>query len=170
MSGGPGRWSRRRLTPRRHGGWHNWGVSRVVARSTATIQAPPERVLELLRDYRDARPRLLTDNYSAYQVVEGGSGDGTVIAYHFAAGGRERDYRLRVSEDPGAIRESDELSSFQNTWTVVRAQSGSAVTLESSWNGAGGIGGIFEGLFAPMGLRRIQASVLNRLVEQALRE
>lgn len=125
--------------------------------------------MELLRDYRDARPRLLTENYSAYQVVQGGSGSGTVIAYHFAAGGRERDYRLHVSEDAGALREADELSSFINTWTVAPAQGGSVVTLESSWNGAGGIGGIFEGLFAPMGLRRIQAGVLQRL-EQVLSE
>lgn len=144
-------------------------MSRVVARTTATVQAPPERVLELLRDYRDARPRLLTDNYSAYQVLEGGSGDGTVISYHFAAGGRERDYRLRVSESAGAILESDELSSFQTTWTVAPSSSGSTVTLESSWNGAGGIGGIFEGLFAPLGLRRIQAAVLGKL-ERTLRE
>jgi hypothetical protein len=37
------------------------------------------------------------------------------------------------------------------------------VLLESSWEGAGGIGGFFERIFAPRALRRIQADVLKRL-------
>ena len=120
-------------------------------------------MLELLRDYRDGRPRILTDNYSAYRVESGGSGDGTVIAYHFAAGGRERDYRLRVEESTGELRERDELSSFISTWTVAPSGAGSEVTIESSWEGAGGIGGFFERAFAPMGLRRIYGQMLERL-------
>ena len=40
---------------------------------------------------------------------------------------------------------------------------GSSVTLEGSWDGAGGIAGIFEGLFAPLGLRRIYGEVLDKL-------
>lgn len=138
-------------------------MARVVASTSSTVAAAPERVLETLRDYQSARAGILTDNYSAYRVQQGGAGEGTVFSYHFAAGGRERDYRLRVSESPGTIREADELSSFVTIWTVAAAAEGSVVTLESSWNGAGGIGGLFEGLFAPIGLRRIQAQVLARL-------
>ena len=84
-------------------------------------------MLELLRDYREGRPRILTDNYSAYRVESGGAGDGTVIAYHFAAGGRERDYRLRVEESTGELLERDELSSFISTWSVASSGSGSEV-------------------------------------------
>jgi hypothetical protein len=97
----------------------------------------------------------LTGNYSAYRVEAGGEGAGTVIGYHFAAGGRERDYRLRVEEVDGALVERDELSSFASRWTIAPDGPGSSVTLEGSWDGAGGIAGIFEGLFAPLGLRRI---------------
>jgi hypothetical protein len=86
-----------------------------------------------------------------------------VFAYHFAAGGRERDYRLHVHETPGGIQESDQLSSFVTTWKVDPQPAGTEVTVESSWDGAGGIGGMFEGLFAPMGLRRIYARVLAQL-------
>src|SRR5579875_2450051 len=68
-------------------------VAKVTARASRQIPASPERVLELLRDYREVRPALLTPNYSAYRVEAGGRGGGTVIGYHFAAGGRERDYR-----------------------------------------------------------------------------
>jgi hypothetical protein len=142
-------------------------MAKVIARASKQIDAPPERVLELLRDYRDTRPRLLTGNYSAYRVEAGGDGEGTVIAYHFAAGGRERDYRLRVHESDGSLREDDELSSFVSTWTVRPSGAGSEVTLEGSWDGAGGIGGIMEGLFAPLGLRRIYGQVLDRLAERA---
>jgi Polyketide cyclase / dehydrase and lipid transport len=140
-------------------------VGTVHARATATIAAPPERVLELLRDY-DARSRLLTSNYSAFRVDRAGAGE-TVLAFHFAAGGRERDYRLKVEEAGARQLERDELSSFVNTWTVAPAASGSTVTLEATWNGAGGVGGIFEGLFAPLGLKRIYAEVLTRLASTA---
>ena len=138
-------------------------MSRVVARATREVQAAPDRVVEFLRDYRDSRERILTENYTAYRVEQGGTGEGTVYAYHFAAGGRERDYRLHVHESPGGIQESDQLSSFVTTWKVDPTPTGSQVTIESSWDGAGGIGGIFEGLFAPMGLRRIYGQVLAKL-------
>ncbi len=138
-------------------------MANVTATATKTVDAPPARVLEFLRDYREGRPQILTDNYSSYRVEQGGEGAGTVIAYHFAAGGRERDYRLRVDDADGTLRERDEFSSFVSTWRVEPAGAGSAVTLEASWQGAGGVGGVFERIFAPLGLRRIYGEVLERL-------
>jgi Polyketide cyclase / dehydrase and lipid transport len=140
-------------------------MAKVNAHATRELDVPTERVLEFLRDYREARPKILTGNYTAYRVEQGGHGQGTVIGYHFAAGGRERDYRLRAQEQDGVLQERDDLSSFVSTWTVVPTanRAGSSVTLEASWDGAGGIGGIFEGLFAPLGLRRIYSQILDRL-------
>jgi hypothetical protein len=138
-------------------------MAKVTARAIKQIDAAPERVLEFLRDYRESRPRIFTGNYTAYRVEQGGVGDGTVVGYHFAAGGRERDYRLRVEESSGALVERDQLSSFVSKWTVTPTGSGSAVTIESSWDGAGGIAGIFEGFFAPLGLRRIYGEILDKL-------
>jgi hypothetical protein len=131
--------------------------------TSKTVQASPDRVLALLRDYREGRPRILTDNYSAYRVESAGAVDGTGIASPFAAGAPERDYRLRVEESTGGLRERDELSSFVSTWSVAPAGAGSEVTIESSWEGAGGIGGFFERTFAPIGLRRIYGEMLDRL-------
>jgi hypothetical protein len=127
------------------------------------VNAPPEQVLGFLRDYRESRQRILTSNYTSYRVEEGGDGAGTVVAYHFTAGGRGRDYRLRVQESDGALEERDELSSFVSTWTVRPSATGSDVTLQSSWDGAGGIGGFFERTFAPRSLGRIYGQVLDRL-------
>lgn len=149
---------------RQRRGWHNRGdMAIVTARASKVLDAPPEKVLEFLRDYRDARPRILTDNYTAYRVEQGGRGAGTVIGYHFAAGGRERDYRLAVEDDGNDLLERDQLSSFVSRWTVVPDGAGSEVTIEASWDGAGGIGGLFERTFAPLGLRRIYVQVLDKL-------
>jgi hypothetical protein len=138
-------------------------VAKVIARATRQVEASPERVLDFLRDYDASRPRILTANYTAYRVEAGGAGEGSVIGYRFAAGGRERDYRLRVAEADGVLLERDELSSFVSRWTVEPSGSASRVTIEGSWDGAGGIAGIFEGLFAPLGLRRIYGEMLDKL-------
>ena len=141
-------------------------MSKVKASAGAELPADPDAVLAFLRDYHDKRRRILTDNYSAYRVEQGGTGDGTVYAYHFAAGGRERDYRLHVHEHDRRLEESDQMSSFRTIWSVDPAPGGARVTIESSWDGAGGIAGLFEGFFAPIGLRRIYAQVLERLREE----
>jgi Polyketide cyclase / dehydrase and lipid transport len=138
-------------------------MSKVVARESAPVKAAPERVLQFLRDYREGRQRILADNYTAYRVEQGGKGEGTVYAYHFTAGGRERDYRLHVHEREDCLEEHDQMSSFVSIWTVLPASGGSTVTIEASWDGAGGIGGFFERRFAPAGLRRIYAQVLSNL-------
>jgi hypothetical protein len=141
-------------------------MAKVTARATKHVAAAPQQVFTFLRDYEHARPRILTSNYSAYRVEEGGAGDGTIIAFHFAAGRRERDYRLRVEESPERLVERDQLSSFATMWTVSPEGAGSTVTIESSWDGAGGIAGIFEGLFAPLGLRRIYGQILDKLAAE----
>src|SRR5262249_4455138 len=121
-------------------------MATVTARATKAVDASPEQVLAFLRDYRESRPRILTDNYSQYRVESGGQGRGTVIGYPFAAGGRERDYRLSVEEDGGGLSERDQLSSYVSRWSVTPGPdaAGTQVTLEASWQGAAGIGGMFE--------------------------
>jgi len=138
-------------------------MARVDAKASLAVAAAPDRVLEFLRDYRDSRPRILTDNWSAYRVEQGGRGEGTVYAYHFTAGGRERDYRLHVTERAGRLEEQDQGSTFVSTWSVEPGAGGSVVTIESSWQGASGIGGFFERVFAPRGLQRIYTQVLAAL-------
>ncbi len=138
-------------------------MAKVRANASRSVNAPPEKVLEFLRDYREARPSILPDNYTAYRVEEGGHGAGTVFAYHLSAGSSERDFRLRVHESGEGLFESDENSSFVSNWTVTPAATGSTVTLKGSWDGAGGIPGFFERVFAPLGLRRIYGQILERL-------
>jgi hypothetical protein len=71
-----------------------------------------------------------------------------------------------VHEQGSRLEEADQMSSFRSDWSVDPAPGGSRVTIESSWDGAGGIAGIFEGLFAPMGMRRIYGQVLAKLTDE----
>lgn len=142
-------------------------MSRVVARTEEMIAAEPERIRAFLLDYRDGRPRILPpEHFSDYRIEQGGQGAGTIIGYRLQAGGRQRPYRLRAEEPTpgGPIVERDEDSSFVTTWTLSPLGEGrTLVVLESSWEGAGGVGGFFERMFAPRALRRIQADMLANL-------
>lgn len=137
----------------------------VSASAQATIDVAPDRAVAALTDYRGARSRMLTESYSNWRVEEGGVGTGTVFSYRFKAGPRERDYRMRCEQaDASSILERDLGSSLTTRWLVTPEADGrSAVAVETSWQGAGGVGGFFERTFAPRALRRIYATQLARL-------
>src|SRR5215213_9408516 len=71
---------------------------RVSVEVERTVDAPMERVWALLRDYRVARPRLLSEHFSDYGVQERGGGAGTVIVYRLRVGRHQRDYVVAVGE------------------------------------------------------------------------
>lgn len=137
----------------------------VHASAERAIAAPPEKVYELLADYREGRPRILPDSFVDYAVESGGTGAGTVVTYTLHAAKRERPYRMEVAEpQPGQVlEESDAGSSLITTWTVEPAATGSRVRIDTRWQGAGGVGGFFEKTFAPKGLGRIYEQILDRL-------
>lgn len=76
---------------------------------------------------------------------------------------RSRNVRATVTVADSVLTERDANSTMVNTWTVTPDGTGSKVTVETTWKGAGGISGIFEGIFAPLGLKKIQAEVLGNL-------
>jgi hypothetical protein len=141
-------------------------MAQVTARTERTIDAPAERVRTALADYDKVRPAILTDHYHDYRVEAGGHGDGSRVHWKLqATKKRVRDQLVEVSQ-PSAdqIVERDTNSSMVTTWTVTPAGTDrSVVAVESTWTGAGGIGGFFERTFAPKGLRRIHDGVLSNL-------
>jgi uncharacterized protein YndB with AHSA1/START domain len=141
-------------------------MAQVTARTQRTIDAPAERVQAALSDYETVRPQILTENYGDYRVEAGGHGAGSRVHWTLqATKKRVRDQLVEVSEPTaGRIVESDTNSSMVTTWTVAPAGAErSTVTVETTWNGAGGIGGFFERTFAPKGLQRIHDGVLSNL-------
>ncbi|NNH73266.1 SRPBCC family protein [Nocardia uniformis] len=139
-------------------------MGQVSASSSIVVAADPKRTLDAIADYEAVRPRILSSHYHDYKVVEGGKGAGTVAEWTLqATEKRSRNVRATISVSDSMVTERDSNSSMVTTWTVTPSGAGSLVTVRTSWKGAGGIGGIFEGIFAPLGLKKIQAEVLGNL-------
>ena len=139
------------------------GTIRVSAERA--IDAPPATVYGYLADMREHHPKFLPDAFSDFTVVQGGVGAGTVTRFKVTAGRRTREYQMNVDEpEPGRVlTETDAKSSLVTTFTVTPDGAGSRVRIETTWDGAGGIGGIFERLFAPRVMQGIYADELDRL-------
>ncbi len=144
-------------------------MAEVVASPERAINAPAERVYGYLRDYREHHPRILPPAFSPLEIEEGGLGAGTVFRVAITAGGRTRRYHLRVAEpEPGRVlTESDLDSSLVTTFRVTPEGERCRARIESRWQGASGIGGFFERLFAPLAAGRLFAAELKRLDQYA---
>jgi uncharacterized protein YndB with AHSA1/START domain len=141
-------------------------MAQVKATAERTIGAPVEQVWQALADYTTVRPTLLTEHFSEYEVREGGTGAGTTVHWKLAATSkRVRDCLVEVTEPAERqLVERDTNSSMVTTWTVrPSGRDASAVSVQTTWNGAAGIGGFFEKTFAPGGLRRIYDAMLAKL-------
>jgi uncharacterized protein YndB with AHSA1/START domain len=138
------------------------GTIRVAAERR--IDAPAETVYGYLADMRQHQ-RFLPPAISNFRIETGGVGAGTVTQFTVTAGGRSREYRMEVSEpEPGRVlTESDTGSSLMTSFTVVPEGGASRVRIETTWEGAGGVGGFFERLFAPRVMRGIYTDELERL-------
>jgi hypothetical protein len=129
------------------------------------VAATADTVYGYIADHREHHQQFLPDAFSNYQVEAGGVGAGTITRFRVTAGGRSREYRMAVAEpEPGReLTESDTGSSLVTTFTVTPQGGASRVRIATSWEGAGGIGGFFERLFAPRVMRKIYLEELERL-------
>ncbi len=143
-------------------------MGQVSASSTILIDAEPAAVLTAVADYRVVRPKILSSHYSQYQVLQGGQGQGTVASWKLqATKSRSREVRAAVDVAGHTVIEKDGNSSLVTNWTVAPAgTAGASVTVKTTWTGATGIGGFFEKIFAPLGLRKIQDEVLANLKKE----
>ncbi|MCV7031095.1 SRPBCC family protein [Mycobacterium sherrisii] len=142
-------------------------MAQVSAASTILINVDPAATLAAVADYQNVRPKILSPQYSQYQVLQGGQGQGTVVKWKLqATKSRSRDVQATVDVAGHSVIEKDANSSMVITWTVAPAGPGSSVTVKTSWTGAGGIKGFFEKTFAPLGLKRIQGEVLANLKKE----
>lgn len=141
------------------------GMATILVSAERTVHAPAETVYGYLADMREHHPRFLPPAFSGFHVESGGVGAGTVTRFTVAAGGRSRQYRMQVAEpEPGRVlTESDTGSSLVTTTTVVPEGDASRVQIATTWEGAGGVGGFFERLFAPRAMRTIYEDELARL-------
>ena len=142
-------------------------MGQVSASSTILIYATPAAALDAIADYRTMRPKILSPHYSDYAVLHGGQGRGTVAAWKLqATKSRVREVRADIDVAGHTVMEKDANSSLMTNWTVAPAGTGCSVTVKTTWSGAGGIKGVFERTFAPLGLRGIQGEVLANLKKE----
>jgi len=142
-------------------------MGEVSASSSVLINAEPAAALAAVADYRNVRPKILSPQFSDYQVLQGGQGQGTVAKWKLqATKSRVRDVQVNVDVAGHTVIEKDANSSMVTNWTVAPAGTGSTVTVKTTWTGAGGVKGFFEKTFAPLGLRRIQSEVLANLKKE----
>ena len=140
-------------------------MARIAVSAQGTVEASADTVYLYIADMREHHPRFLPPAFSDFRVESGGVGAGTITRFTLTAGGRTREYRTKIAEpEPGRVlTESDTGSSAVTTFTVSPQGAVSLVQISSTWDGAGGIGGLFERIFAPRVLRAIYADELKRL-------
>lgn len=139
-------------------------MAQVSSSSTILINAEPAAVLEAIADYQQVRPKILSEHYSEYRVLEGGQGRGTVASWKLqATKSRVRQIQAAVDVAGHTVIEKDANSTLLTNWTVAPAGPGCSVTVKTTWTGGSGVKGFFERTFAPLGLRRIQDEVLANL-------
>jgi hypothetical protein len=140
-------------------------VSEVHVLAEGLVGAPSTHVYALISDFQQHHRRFLPSNFTDLEVEQGGVGAGTIFTFTATAGGRIRNYRMRVGEpEPGRVMtESDTLSSMLTTWTLTPAGEQTVVRVETRWEGATGVAGFFERVFAPRALGRIYREQLRRL-------
>jgi Polyketide cyclase / dehydrase and lipid transport len=145
-------------------------MSRIHVTSERVVDAQPEVVYEVLKDYQVKRPQILTPNFLDYTVEKGGHGTGTEVRYRLRSARRERPYHIRVDEPlkGWVLRERDQNSSLVTTWTLSPENDGqrARIRVDSEWEGGTGVGGFFERTFAPFTLSRIYGKMLEMLRSQ----
>jgi uncharacterized protein YndB with AHSA1/START domain len=140
-------------------------MTTVRAIAERQIGAPAERVYRYIADFGQHHPRFLPPAFSDLRVEQGGVGAGTVISFRLTVGGRTRVYRSEVAEPvPGRVlTETDPVAGSLTTFTVTPEGSQSRVRIETTWQGARGIRGFFERLFAPRVLHHLYREELEHL-------
>jgi uncharacterized protein YndB with AHSA1/START domain len=139
-------------------------MAKIRISAERAVDAPAETVYGYIADMRE-HPHFLPPAFSDFRVESGGVGAGTTTRFKMTAGGRTREYQMKVAEpEPGRIlTESDTSSSAVTTFTVFPQGAASLVRISTTWDGAHGIGGLFERMFAPRVMRAIYVDELNRL-------
>lgn len=140
-------------------------MAEVYVQAEGLVRAPAEQVYRYVANIRDHHPKFLPPGFSELDIEQGGVGAGTVFTFVGTAMGRSRRFRMRVDEPvPGRVMtETDTMSSMVTTWTLTPEGPQTRVQIETRWDGAEGVPGFFERLFARPAMRRVYRDELRRL-------
>lgn len=136
--------------------------------ATGVVGAPPERVWEVLTDYRDEHDRILPrPPFVSMTVLEGGRGAGTVIRLEMRLLGRTRSTRGVVTEpEPGRLlMESYPDDRMVTTFALEPGPwpGTTGLTIATEVPARGGIAGALEGWIVTRLLRPVYLRELAQL-------
>lgn len=140
-------------------------------KTSALIEAPPDRIYAIIADYRDGHPRILPKPYFvAMQVEQGGVGRGTVVNFQMKLMGRLRNFRAQIREpEPGRVLEEVNEDGAVTRFIVAPRRAGQAalVTILTTLPVRAGFAGRVEGWLAGRLLRPVYEKELQQLAEVA---
>ena len=140
--------------------------------ASAVIPAPPDRLYEIVADYKNGHPRILPKPYFlSLDVDEGGVGAGTVVSFQMRTLGRTRSFRAVISEpEPGRqLVETDTPNGVVTTYSFDPLENGNAtrMTISTQLKTRPGFAGRVEGYMAKTMLTRIYKQELGLLAGAA---
>ncbi len=145
-------------------------MSPIRAEASAVIEARPEVIWDVIRDYHVGHPAILPKPYfQTLKILKGGVGEGTETHLTMKVFGRTFEYHHRISEpDPGRVLKETEVNTGQySKFTLEPLDNGkqTRVTITTEQPASPGLVGFFERLTAPGIQRRIFEQELVLLAE-----
>ncbi|MFZ1756533.1 MAG: SRPBCC family protein [Caldilineaceae bacterium] len=143
-------------------------INRISA--SAVIPATAEKVYGIIADYHNGHPHILPKPYFlSLEVVEGGVGAGTVVAFSMRLMGRVQNFRATVSEpELGRVLVETNDSGPVTSFTVDPQPNGQCrVTIVTETTVRDGIAGKIEGWMTHRLLHPIYVKELAQLAEYA---
>jgi hypothetical protein len=148
-------------------------MQKIIVSESAVIPASREKVYNIIFDYRDLHPQILPEQFTGYEVISGGKGEGTRFKIVMNVMGRRFPYEMRVSEpEPGKVlAEHDLASDLVTHFILADAPDGKTnMTISSEWTPKAGIAGFLEKLGTPRVMRKIYHQELALLIDFASRQ
>jgi hypothetical protein len=132
------------------------------------LPVPAELVYEIVADYKNGHPHILPKLYfSAFEVEQGGMGEGTLVRFQMQMFGRRRNFRMAVTEpEPGRQLVETDLDSGAVTSFAVSPIDGhrsARVTISTELPVHNSIFGLLERFLTSTILRYIYAKELELL-------
>lgn len=138
---------------------------------SATIDAPPARLYDIVADYQVGHPDILPrPPFVSLDVVEGGVGEGTVIRVGMKVLGRVQTFVASVTEpEPGRRLVESSDTGYVTTFTFdpVAGGTGTTVCISTEVTGRGPIAGRVERALTSRMLRPVYEKELANLAEVA---
>jgi len=139
---------------------------------TERIDAPPDRIYRIIRDYHHGHPSILPKQFSNMRVEAGGVGAGTKVHFDVTVLGQKQHFVAVVSEpEPGRVlvEKNLEPTGSVTTFVVDPDDGGRAahVTIQTELSSRAGLSGRLERYITAKVLQSMYLEELKKLADRA---